>query len=311
MSAYESVILTTFAAALLVVLLFCILIARRYWQEKQKDIIDKRDAEILRSYMQRVKGQKAQSHPKWTKAMRLHAISRILPLLKGDERERLLQIAELDGVLKSKLRTSHSFEKAERISAIHFLQRYGGEASIARLREILAEDKSPRVKIEAAFALASHDALPPPRETLALLESFTRKPSHIDGALLRSMAPRYHSHLTDILTEEIPDDWRAEIVEALGWSQDISVQWFIEQAFAHENLEVRSAAIRAASRLGHPSSREMIKWALVDDDDVVKLQAVTASARFNMKCARPQIEALSDSDNLWLKVRSEQALERL
>lgn len=287
-----------------------LLVLRRFIAERQQGRRDERDAKITRNYLQRVAGYKVEQSMQWARKDRLAAISRILPLLRGGERTRLLQIAELDGTLLETVRSSHSIYQNERINAIQLLQSFGSEVCIGRLRELMARDPSPRVRLEAAFALAANAALPPPREVLRLLNALSRAPTRLDIALLRSVAPLYPEQMVLLLSDDDLDTaWRAHLIDALGWSEDMSMTGVFESASKDREAEVRCAALRASARLGNPIANHWVVHALEDPVPAVRLEAIAACVSLGLREAVPRLTDLLDDDQLWVRLRTEQALE--
>ncbi|QSB44402.1 HEAT repeat domain-containing protein [Tsuneonella flava] len=311
MSFYQDIVVTTALCAGAITIVFLALVLRRYLSERNRARRDERDAAITRSYLQRVAGHKVSEADTWPRRARLKAISRILPLLRGGERTRLLQIAELDGVLRETLRISHSLYRSSRINAIQSMQQFGSEACIGRLREMMASDRSPRVRLEAAFALGANGALPPPRETLRLLNALCRQPTRLDIALLRSAAPLYPEQMLLLLEDELQDAWRVQIIDALGWSDNMGAIDTLDKASNDPDPEIRCAVMRASARLGHPAARRWIMIGFTDPVPAVRLQAIGASVRLGLRKAVPAIAQLRHDPELWVRLRAEQALEQL
>lgn len=310
MTPYEEVVFGTTLCALVVSFLFLVLVFRRYLSERNKARLDERDTLITRNYLQRVAGQKVE-YRRWPTKAKLEAISRILPLLRGKEKARLLQIAELDGVLANTVRNSRSIYRSERINAIHLLQRFGSEVCIGRLRELMARDRDPKVRLEAAFALAANSALPPPRETLRLLKALSRQPTRLDMALLRSTAPLFPEQMALLLEDELEVAWHAQIIDALGWSGDMTVVDALEKAASSAEPEIRCAALRSSAKLGHPIAARWVLAGLIDPVTSVRLQAIAASRQLGLRDAVPELSRLRTDEQLWVRLRAEQALEHL
>ena len=311
MTLYQDVIWGTALCASAVILVFLALVFRRLLAERRKAQRDERDTAITRSYLQRVAGHRVENIDGWPRQARLSAISRILPLLRGGERTRLLQIAELDGVLSETLRISHGLRKTDRINAIQALQRFGSEVCIGRLREMMARDRSPRVRLEAAFALGANNSLPPPRETLRILQALRRLPTRLDIGLLRSSAPRYPEQMLLLLEDDLSVAWRVQIVDALGWTENIAVLDALGENASSPDTEIRCAALRASARLGHPAVRGWVVSGLRDPVASVRLQAIAASVRLGLQEAVPEILRLREDEQLWVRLRAEQALEQI
>tara|TARA_R110002124_G_scaffold287205_1_gene471198 strand:- start:6120 stop:7097 length:978 start_codon:yes stop_codon:yes gene_type:complete len=292
--------------------LFGLLLFRRWREEAKSEKESEFLAAITRSYLRRVAGQlDLEASPDWQNDHKLAAVSHIHLLLRGGERDRLMQLAELDGLLRATLRRSRSWRSARRVDAIRLLQQFGSEACIARLREIFTCDRDYSVRLEAAFALASIHALPPPRETIRILKMFDRKSSRLDSALLRASAPHYREQLDLLLGDPMPHAKRALIIDALGWSEDASVLPTLERASKSDNPELRSAALRAAAKLGHPAAAEWVIHLLSDRVAFVRIQAANSCASLGLRDAIPQLHRLMDDGDIWVRLRSEQALDVL
>ncbi len=311
MNVYQNVIIGTAVLATSIMLIFMLLVFRRYLSERADAKRDQIDRAITKSYLRRVAGYPYDNAKSWTKARRLSAIMRILPLLRGGERERLLQIVELDGVMGSILRRSHSVREAERVTAIRHLQRIRSEVCIGRLRELLARDPSPRVQLEAAFALAASESLPPPRETMRILGMLDRPPKRIDVALLRATAPHYREQMVLLLEGDLSRQWRAKIIDSLGWSGDMRVLPFLERSANDLDPEIRCAVLRASAKLNHPGAAELVLRALKDREDAVRIQAVNACATLGLKEATGTLLQMRHDEQLWVRLRVDQALRKL
>ena len=292
--------------------LFGVLLFRRWRVESKARKESDAFAAITRSYLRRVAGQlDSEASPAWTVDQKLAVVSHIRLLLRGGERDRLMQLAELDGLLRATLRKSRSWRSARRVDTIRQLQQFGSEACIARLREIFTSDRDKAVRLEAAFALASIEALPPPRATIRILGMFTRKSNRLDSALLRSSAPHYVEQLNLLLADPLPHSKRALIIDALGWSEDTSVLPTLERASGTGNPELRSAALRAAAKLGHPSAAAWVIRLLSDPVAFVRIQAVNSCAALGLRDAVPHLHKLMEDDDIWVRLRCEQALDVL
>lgn len=306
------VFLISAIVALTMLAAFGILLFRRWYQERRRHADRDKLGAITRSYMRRVAGQLDEdAPPNWSDQLRLEAVSHIHLLLRGGERNRLMQMAELDGLLRATLRQSRSWRSARRIDAIRLLQQFGSEACIARLREIFARDPNNAVRLEAAFALAAVHALPPPRETIRILGMFERRTNRLDRALFRASAPHYTEQLALLLQDRISYEQRALIIDALGWSGSADVLPLIERASREDNAELRSSALQAAAKLGLPSVEPWVIERLQDPVAFVRVQAANCCASLGLRSAIPHLHSLLDDDDLWVGLRAEHALDVL
>lgn len=312
MNAAEGIIQFCIWTTVILTGVFALLVLRRWVTERRAPIFKARQKAISRSYLQRVGGfDVEQPGVKWTVEERLKALSHLLMLLRGADRVKLIQLAEIDGLLKAPLHQCHAWRAARRIDAVRTLQQYGGEAAIAKLREVLRNDRHRIVRLNAAFALASFHQLPPPRETISLIGMPKRAPTRLDVAMLRTLAPAYPAQLVHILGDVMPHARRAAIIDALGWSNDLLVLPTLERAGSFEDVEVRCAALRAASKLGHPSAATWILKALEDPSRAVRIQAINSCAALRLTDALPALRSLSSDSELWVRLRAEEAIPPL
>jgi len=291
---------------------FALLVLRRWYTEHRTPVYKARQKAITHSYLRRVQGMEVeQTGVKWSVEARLQALTHLLMLLRGGDRDRLIQLAELDGLLKAPLRQCKAWRAARRIDAVRTLQQYGGEAAIAKLREVLRHDRHRIVRLNAAFALAGFHQLPPPRETIELIGMPARAPTRLDVAMLRALASEYPTHLVRMLGDVMPHPRRAAIIDALGWSNVESVIPTLERAASFDNIEIRCAALRAVGKLGHPSVAKWVLEALEDPNAFVRIQAVNCCATLRLTKALPVLRVLSHDPELWVRLRAEEAIPRL
>ncbi len=301
-------ILTT--AALVAV--FVLLVLRRWILERRAPVNAARQQAITRNYLQRVGGEIEQPRAgRWTAAQRLSAVGHLLLLLRGGERDCLIQLAELDGLFDAILRQCDAWRATRRIDATRMLQQLGGEAAAARLRRMMRRDSHRIVRLNAAFSLASFGRLPPPRETMRLLAMPGRAPTPLDTAILRALAPEYGSQLELMLDEGMPHPRHAAIIDALGWSRNPAVLPSLERAGQSEHPEIRCAALRAAARLGQASAAPWIMRALGDEDANVRIQAVNGCSALGLLQALPALHTLSGDASIWVRLRAREAVIRL
>lgn len=292
--------------------IFAILLLRRWQYDRRRLAEGQALAGITRSYLRRVAGQQdEEASPQWSDELKLAAIGHLHLLLRGGDRQQLMQIAELDGILRTTLRRSRHWRAAKRIDAIHLLQQFGSEACIARLRELFTRDPKPEVRLSAGFALAAIHALPPPRETIRILGMFDRKTTHLDVALLRASAPQYTEQLQLLLGDMLTDNQRTLLIDALGWSEDPTVIPLVAEAAKADNPELRSAALRAAAKLGHPQESGWVISLIEDPVSFVRIQAANTCASLGLVGAVPNLKTALRDEDIWVRVRAEQALGEL
>lgn len=305
----QIVIRYSLVGAVAMACLFVLLVIRRWVAEQVQARQGREAADITRFYLQRVAGKAgAEVSPDWTLEKRLAVVLDIQGLLRGDERERLMQITELDGLLASVLRKSRSLSRNKRIDAIHVLQRLRSGICIGRLRELMASDRSHHVRMEAAFALAAAHNLPPPFETLRMLGLLNRRPTPIDAALMRASATQYFDQVVTIVEGGLPSAWHACLIEVLSLLGNMSVLTLVERAAQNDDPEVRCAAMRASMNLCHPMARRWVIPCLGDHRAEVRVQAANACARLGLLAAAPKLAQLANDEDVWVRLRSQEAL---
>ena len=167
MNGYSAIIHFCIWSSAAMAMAFAALVIRRSYTERREPIIKAWETAITRAYLQRVQGMAADMRsPRWKTTECMNGVSHLLLLLRGGERETLVQLAEQDGLLAGTLRLSRAWRAARRIDAIRILQQFGGALAEQRLTEMLANDGHNIVRLNAAFALAQFGKLPPPRETI-------------------------------------------------------------------------------------------------------------------------------------------------
>ena len=121
------------------------------------------------------------------------------------------------------------------------------------------------------------------------------------------LSPDNHASAED----DLPSEWRAQIIDALGWSGDMGTIDLLERAAADPDPEIRRAALRASAKLGHPAAARWILPALNDPITSVRLQAIAASVSLGLRSALPDLTAMRSDEELWIRLRVEQAFDRL
>ena len=239
---------------------------------------------------------------------RLGALSQLLRLVRGDDRERLLALAERNGLFDAGLAGLTHRRAARRAEAIRELEYFASAACLAGLARCLAEDGSPRVRLEAAAALARLDALPPVDQLLSSLGLPERRVTRVHAALLRGLAPRDAAAIALLADREDLAPLRPLLVETLGWTEDFAMMRRLAAHAGNPEPEVRSAAVRAARHLKHPGAGAWIVPLLEDPAAPVRLQAAQACGELGLKRAIPALERLAADPDWWVRTRARAAL---
>jgi HEAT repeat protein len=297
-------------AAIMVAVMVWLIVKRRRLEitAKQRQASE---MDLARTLLQKLAGAVIADPGRFAEApaeARLGAVSQLLRLIRGGDRERLLQIAESDGLFNATLAMLHSVALARRVDAMHVLEQFASPACIDALQARMAGDASPAARLEAACALARLGHLPPPAAVVDMLDLMHCTQTRLHRALFRSLAAQHADQLTAMVRSDDFARLRAMLVEALGWSEDYSVLATLENSAADSDPEVRSSALRAARKLGHPRMEPWVVPLLDDASDSVRIQAVQTCGQLGLRSAMPRLERLAIDPSWWVRLRASQAL---
>ena len=121
----------------------------------------------------------------------------------------------------------------------------------------------------------------------------------------------YHGDVPRLIAPDHSRSPLQRIVEALGWADNPDVLPTIARAAAADSPELRSAALRAAAKVGHPSVANWVIGLLDDQTPFVRVQATNCCASLGLSAAVPKLQELLDDEELWVRLRAEHALDVL
>lgn len=312
-AAYAAAIASVAIAAVMLVVLLWVVV-RRFQAEKRVTERLAQEREIARALLTAISNDDAGAGA-WLlrdipEDAQIAATTHLFQLLRGDDRDRLIAIAEASGVFSSAMADLESRNVSRRVDAIRMLERFGTDASVDGLTARLAVDPSPVVRIEAAATLARLGKLPTAPRVIQMLAlkhvALTRQ--HL--ALLRAMAPQHGAEMRRLLDEQLPVALRCAIVEALGWSEDFSLLPDIAQFAVDPDALLRCAALRAAGQLGHPAARGWAVDALDDDDSHVRAEAIVACGQLGLSTAITRIMTMRHDADWNVRVQARRLTER-
>lgn len=304
-----SVIWGSVIFATLIIVIFLLLVARRMLGERRMTRESKAMLAATKDLLLRIQNL-ARSAPSGqsSKAARMHAVLNLARLLRGSERVKLMELADKDGLFDSALRDLTSNKPRQRAQAVELLDQFESQKCVAALRTVMANDPVYELRLAAALTLARFGRLPSPRETISQMSLLTNENSRIHLALFRALAPLYPAQLQALLHDPAYHIIKASIVDALGWSDDLTCLAEIERASLDADPEVRCAALRAAGQLGQPEAGSWIIAMLADPNVNVRIQAIRCASRLSLSQAQAQIEALSNDPSAWVRCRADEAL---
>lgn len=283
---------------------------RRRYEATQAARLEERRA-ASRHLLALSAGQAADGSAQITPDAERAALSQLLRLVRGHDRDKLLALAEREGLFEEAIAGLDDARPARRIDAMRRLEQFGSPECVTALTRCLTGDEDPEVRLEAATSLARLDMLPPLPDLIVALGLNERPILRLHAALLRSLARRDVEHLLAALGSATNPPLRRLLVEALGWTEDLTMASWLAR-FGHDpDSEVRCAAVRAARHLGHPDAGRWIAHLLDDEVEAVRVQASQAAGQLGVKAAIPALERLATEPAWWVRIRAREALEKL
>ena len=204
----------------------------------------------------------------WSSADRQAAMavaSQLVCLIKGRDRERLLDILDANQVLRKPLAKLNRFGTQRRLAAVKSLAPFGSKAVLGTFKNLMLDDPSIMIRVEAALTLAKFDALATPWQTfLATNPSGSRlAPGHFE--LFRAMMPRHSEAFLAMALHQDVLNARLLAIDALGFgggSRDIVR---LGELMFDEDPAIRLACIAAAQMRADPAACPWLEKALADD----------------------------------------------
>lgn len=232
-------------------------------------------------------------------------------LVRGEDSDRLLVLADAMGVPDSAISEINQKRSARRVDAMRILEQFPVPRSVDALIERTRSDPDHAVRLEAAAALARTGKLPPPSAIIEMLDLRHTPHNRLHEAILRASASIYADDLVRLSEDSSLDRLRPLLVEALGWCDDFSVLPVLAVHAGDANSEVRSAALKAARKIGHPNSAVWVLPLLLDPVAEVRVQAARTSGKLGLRDAIPVLSSLAENPSWWVRMRAVEALARL
>ena len=218
------------------------------------------------------------------------ALSHLLRLVRGEDRVRLLAIAEGRGLFADALAELRDRCQARRIDAMRLLKQFASLECIAGLNNCMLADPVLAVRLEAAAALARIGALPRVLELVAALRMAQQPVTRLHAALFRSLAQRDAEQLAELAASARYGASRPLLIEAMGWTADLAMLLQLVGHASNADQEVRCAAIRAARSLGHPGVGQ---WIVPMLDDAAERCGFKLPKRAGSSASKAQSPCLS------------------
>ena len=240
------------------------------------------------------------------------ALVEVLGLVRGAERERLIDCLERLGVadrLRFRLKRG---SRAGRIAAAEALAAFPDVATVDALRSALNRSRDGDFRVAALIALMDMEAAPPLREILKEIADRGLQDSLLYEPVIRRAASDAPLEALDVfILSGAPSATRAVLADALGASGDYRAVEPLSRTAAAPELELRIASVRALGLLGHPAAEEAVTNAFSDTAWEVRAAACEAAGRIGLiQAVAPLIQALGDPA-WWVRFRAGEALAML
>lgn len=248
----------------------------------------------------------------FTNTEQLHRVfSHLLQLLRGEDGDRLLMLADTLGLPDAAIARLNDARSARRVDAMRVLEQFPVPRAVAALIDRMGHDSDEVVQLEAAAALARTGHLPRPLLVIDMLDLRHRSLNRLHEAIFRASAATYSDDLCELSQDASLDHVRPLLVEALGWSDNFAVLPILALHAANPDPEVRSAALKAARKLGHPGAAAWVLPLLVDPIDQVRVQAARTCGKLGLREAIPILSTLVENPSWWVRTRAAEALSYL
>ena len=232
-------------------------------------------------------------------------------LLRGEERERILELLRESRVLDSLIRSLKRGNQTARVAAAATLRLFKDKASVDALGAAL-EDRNLHVRLVAATSLALLEAAPPVAELLVRLRLKDVEGSDMLRELFRRLVATDPAGVAGLLDASNAPAVRLATIDALGRSGNFMIVPRLAALAAHDpDLDIRAEALRALGSLAHPRSQVAIEAALTDGSWEVRTQAAIAASRLGSASFVPKLVGLLDDPEWWPRFRAAEALARL
>lgn len=323
MNASLALILTPAGAAIVVSAVFAIvavgmmvvLYLRRRLDERQAAVDRDGDLALSRQLLAIIANSalldSARLPPTVSDDQRRRVFSHLLHLVRGQDQDRLLALADAMALPEAALADLRDRRPARRVDAMRVLEQFPVPRAIDALIERMGNDPDDAVRLEAAAALARTGHLPPPAAVIEMLGLRHRPLNRLHEAIFRTSAHEHAAGLAALARDPSLQRVRSLIVEALGWSNDFSTLRLLAQHANDADPQVRSAALRAARKLGHPDVETWVLPLLLDPVDVVRTNAARTCGALGLRDAIPVLATLLENPSWWVRTRAAEALAML
>lgn len=240
------------------------------------------------------------------------ALLELLGLVRGAERERLIDcLARLGVAERLRLRLDRG-SKAGRIAAAEALAAFPDVATVAALRSSLDRSHDGDFRVAVLTALLDIEAAPPLRDMLIDMGARGLQDSLLYEPVIRRAATASPLEALDVfILPGGPSVTRAVLADALGASGDYRAVEPLARTACAPELELRIASVRALGLLGHPAAADSVMTAFSDPAWEVRSAACEAAGRIGLTHAGPMLLSALEDPAWWVRFRAGEALAML
>jgi len=316
--ALQSIIAVSFALTGLSVLMAVFIVIKRAWRQRQAGRREKRRREIT-SFLHHLLSAEdipfaGGEMPFEKKDMPLvfDAALSVIRGIKGSDAVRVVSRLNGWGMEAYAHGILSAPSRAEKIRALAYLSRCSDEKSIEDILAASASDDR-YVQLAALRALAERQAV----EHLGLMLSRMEAGRQRNTLILTEVLTRFGEGAVPDLLHQAQFgsvlEMRIAAINALGaiGSPD-AVDTLIALAGALEtHAEITAKSLQALSRLGDRRAEGVIIRNLSSTEKGIRVQAARAAGALALSEALPQLAALLEDDDWWVRFRAGEALARL
>lgn len=231
-------------------------------------------------------------------------------VVRGESRRRLDALAR--PFIRRTVRRLARRSPEKRAHAVHTLGAFGLHQHGAVLVNALS-DPSDYVALTAARALA---ASPHPRHAealLAALDRFRALGPHVNATLLSGVAPSLVPLLVRLFADAArPVHTRIAAADALRWAGSPEAAEVARAVlFVETDRDVRAASLRLLRAVGTDAHADVARFLAEDEDDVVRMHALTALARVGTDDDARYLEAALADTSRWVSLRAARGLREM
>jgi HEAT repeat protein len=235
----------------------------------------------------------------------------LLDLLRGEDRGRLLDLLEANGIVDLALTDLTGRSDRRRAIAAALLAPFTREDCRSALMATLQHDRAQMVRQAAAFAVVEWGDIPPIPLLVAALDIGRGGASRRLMSLFRKIAARDAAGLMELADSDPAPAVMILVLDALSQAGHMDALPLVLEATRHPKMDVRAEAYRSLAQLGHPAAAEAVAAGLEDSAWPVRAQAALCVGRIGLVALSDRLAALLDDLEWWVRYRAAEALTEL